>query len=69
MKNDLYPAASEILPEIGESLGKLKKFGAASMTGSGSAVFGLYETEKERNAAYKALKNEFGNRLIKAETI
>ncbi len=69
LKNDLYLAASAILPEIKENFGKLKKFGAASMTGSGSAVFGLYETAKERSAAYKALKKEYGKRLIKAETI
>lgn len=69
LKNDLYPAASEILPEIGKTLGKLEKFGAASMTGSGSAVFGLYENKKERDFAYKILKREYGKRLIKAETI
>lgn len=69
LKNDLYPAASEILPEIKNSLGKLKSFGAASMTGSGSAVFGLYGNKKERDFAYKILKREYGKRLIKAETI
>jgi len=54
VQNALQEAAAELIPEIGAlSLALLRK-GAlgASMTGSGSAVFGLFETEaRARRAA------------------
>ena len=69
IKNDLYEGAKTITPEIEEDLNALKEFGAAAMTGSGSAIYMLFKTKKERDAAYKALFAKFGNRLIKAETV
>ncbi|MBQ6921888.1 MAG: 4-(cytidine 5'-diphospho)-2-C-methyl-D-erythritol kinase [Clostridia bacterium] len=69
IKNDLYEGAKTITPEIEEGLNALKEFGAAAMTGSGSAIYMLFKTKKERDAAYKALFAKFGNRLIKAETV
>lgn len=69
IKNDLYEGAKTIKPEIEEDLNVLKEFGAAAMTGSGSAIYMLFKTKKERDAAYKALFAKFGNRLIKAETV
>ena len=51
--NALQPAAVSLLPEIGALCARLQKAGAlgAGMTGSGSAVFGLFEGEAEANAA------------------
>ena len=69
LKNDLYESSALILPEIKETLAALKRFGAAVMTGSGSAVYGIYKTKKERDKAYKALLPEYGDRLIKAKTL
>ena len=54
MQNVLEPAAIELVPEIGVLKQKLIDAGAiaAQMTGSGSAVFGLFETKE---AAERAL--------------
>lgn len=69
LKNDLFDSAAKLLPEIADNLAALKKFGAASMTGSGSAVFGIYTAARERDAAYKALLPRFGASLIRAKTV
>lgn len=69
LKNDLYESSANILPEIKGTLDRLKEYGAAVMTGSGSAVYGIYKTKKERDKAYKALRPDFGERLIKAKTL
>ena len=69
LKNDLYESSANILPEIRETLARLKEYGAAVMTGSGSAVYGIYKTKKERDTVYKALLPEFGERMIKAKTL
>ena len=55
MVNDLEPPVMRRHPEIGDIKAALRAAGAiaASMSGSGSAVFGLFRT---RNAADKALK-------------
>ena len=59
MKNVLEPAAIELVPEIGELKEALKDAGAiaAQMTGSGSAVFGLFETEEAAKAALPAVSS------------
>ena len=46
--NDLYSAAKELNPEVEEAYLALKEFSpwGVSMTGSGSAVFALFETEE-----------------------
>lgn len=69
LKNDLYESSASILPEIQETVSRLKQYGAALMTGSGSAVYGIYKTKKERDYAYKSLYKDYGERLIKAKTI
>ncbi len=57
MQNVLEPAAIELVPEIGALKQKLLDAGAiaAQMTGSGSAVFGLFESEEAANAALPAV--------------
>ena len=69
LKNDLFISSAQILPEISKNVDKLKKYGTALMTGSGSAVYGIYKTKKERNKAFKALKKEYGERIKKAQTL
>lgn len=58
LTNDLEMPSVEKVPEI-ENISKvLLESGAkyARMTGSGSAVFAMYDSEEERDAAYKAIK-------------
>jgi 4-diphosphocytidyl-2-C-methyl-D-erythritol kinase len=45
--NDLAPVAKRMVPEVAELEGKLLEAGAvgASMTGSGTAVYGLFRDE------------------------
>lgn len=47
--NDLEPAATSLMPEIGEAKDRLADAGApfVGMTGSGPTVFGLFPTEQE----------------------
>ena len=51
--NALEKAAMELLPAIGELLAMIRKTSApyAAMTGSGAAVFAVFETEGEAQAA------------------
>ncbi len=53
MENALEAPAIELVPEIGEIKAALLQRGAfaASMTGSGSAVFGLFAAEEQARAA------------------
>lgn len=71
VKNDLYAPAKEIVPEISENLSALLLAGApkALMTGSGSAVYGIFFSAKKRNEAYKKLLPLYGDKLIKAQTL
>ncbi|MBO4252279.1 MAG: 4-(cytidine 5'-diphospho)-2-C-methyl-D-erythritol kinase [Clostridia bacterium] len=69
LKNDLYESSASILPEIRETVERLKEFGAAVMTGSGSTVYGIYKTKKERDEAYKFLRIFYGDKLLKAQTL
>ena len=43
--NDLQPVVQRRFPEVNAALEHLARFGAARMTGSGSAVFARFETE------------------------
>lgn len=71
IKNDLYYGSKELLPEMQGNIFVLKKAGAptALMTGSGSAVYGVFFDKKERDKVYKKLLPIYGNRLIKAQTL
>jgi 4-diphosphocytidyl-2-C-methyl-D-erythritol kinase len=54
--NDLQQAAQELCPEIERSINWLMENGAkaAVMTGSGSCVFGIYESEKAAQEACRS---------------
>ncbi len=62
--NDFEPAWADARPEIGEIKEELIAAGAAAagMTGSGSAVFGLYRDEEEAREALGALSQNSGLR-------
>ncbi len=70
LKNDLYESAKQINPDIELNLLALKNAGSKNniMTGSGSAVVGVFTDKKERDSVYKLLLSRFGNRIYKAET-
>lgn len=58
-ENALQPAAEELAPEIGEYCEMMKQAGAlgACMTGSGAAVFGVFESEEAALEAKKAFSD------------
>jgi len=60
LKNDLEQAAIELCPEVKSSINLLKKNGAvdALMTGSGSCVFGIFESKSMAEKAVKKLSAE-----------
>ncbi len=71
IKNDLYAPAVNFLPRLKTKINDLKKAGAttALMTGSGSAVYGLFLNQKQRDFAYKILRKKYKNSIIKAKTL
>ena len=70
-KNDLYLATKTMHPEIEKNIDALKNAGAVAsvMTGSGSAVYGVFTDKKSRDKAYKILYLEYKDKLIKTKTI
>lgn len=60
LTNDLELASVEKVPEIAGIRDALIGTGAsfARMTGSGSAVFAMYDNEEKRDAAYEHVKND-----------
>ena len=61
MENALEEPAVALVPEIGEIKAALLQRGAlaASMTGSGSAVFGLFETEAQAQSAIVGFPEDY----------
>lgn len=66
LKNDLYESAKKLVPKIEENLKLLNTQKNAVMTGSGSTVFAIYESKKQRDLMYKKLKDKG---VIRAQTI
>ena len=58
LTNDLEMPSVESVPEIKKAIEQLFETGAkySRMTGSGSAVFAMYDSEEARDAAYKNIK-------------
>ena len=58
--NDLQSPAIDAVPQIGEIIYALKEAGApyAAMTGSGSAVFALFDSEEAAKKAQEAIKSD-----------
>ena len=61
--NDLEKAAVNLMPCIGEIKNRLTEYGAlqAAMSGSGSAVFGIFKDESAADKAYKFFKEKYKN--------
>ncbi len=61
MGNVLQPVAAALRPEIGEALNRLDALGAvhAQMTGSGSAVYGIFPVAKAARVARDALRADY----------
>lgn len=70
-KNDLYPASESFLEELKVNGYNLKRAGApfVSMTGSGSVMFGAFETAAARDAAYEKLRPLYGKKVFKTQTV
>lgn len=61
--NVLEPASRNLCPEIGSMIDSLSGCGAAlsMMTGSGSAVFGVFASNEARDAAFRNLSSLYRN--------
>lgn len=68
LSNHLYSSAVELLPKIEQNYELLKNYGAATMSGSGSCVAGVYNTKSERDRVARILKKQ-KVKIIIAETI
>ncbi|MBE7087364.1 MAG: 4-(cytidine 5'-diphospho)-2-C-methyl-D-erythritol kinase [Clostridiales bacterium] len=71
LKNDLYPPALILLPRLKDKIKDLDSSGAIAslMTGSGSAVYGLFKDEKALDEGYNKLKDKYKDSLIKAVSV
>lgn len=59
--NQLQPVAQRMLPEIAQALADLRAQGAvfAQMSGSGSAVFGVFDSKDQADSAFAALNHRW----------
>ena len=59
--NALEPVSRRLLPEISEMISALEESGAelAMMTGSGSAVFGIFQSPEKRDEAFARLSPRY----------
>ena len=67
--NVLQPVSEQMRPSIADAIAALRNYGAAAslMTGSGSAVFGAFETKDTADAAFAALEKRY-DRVFRCET-
>ena len=67
--NVLQPVSEQMRPAIADAIADLRNCGAAAalMTGSGSAVFGAFETEQSADAAFAALEKRY-DRVFRCAT-
>jgi len=71
LHNDFERVIFEIEPEIGRAKNALLEAGArgALLAGSGSSVFGVFDSEAARNSALENLRCEAGWKVFPCETI
>ncbi len=71
IKNDLEPASKKLLNKIEDNVKALYNIGAkkAVMTGSGSAVFGVFDSKEKRDTAFKNLPKHIRKKAIKVQTL
>ena len=66
LKNVLQPVSVRMRPEIGRCIRKLKESGAevSLMTGSGSAVFGVFRTPARARTAFSSLVHQWPSAFL-----
>jgi 4-diphosphocytidyl-2-C-methyl-D-erythritol kinase len=71
LQNDFEPAVFELAPEIKRAKVALMKAGAeaASLTGSGSAVFGVFDNRDAQERAIQMIELEAGWRVFLCRTV
>ena len=69
IRNDLYPASSQKVPEIKENLETLSSIAPSVMSGSGSSVYALFLDKTARDTAYKVLRKKYKDKILKSETL
>ena len=71
LRNEFERVIFEIEPEIGRAKNALLEAGArgALLAGSGSSVFGVFDSETARNAGLESLRREVGWKVFSCETI
>lgn len=69
LKNDLFPSACTLLPEVKKNFETMAKHYPTVMSGSGATVYSVFKTKKERDSAYKVLSRTLKGKLVKAETV
>ncbi|MDQ3805943.1 MAG: 4-(cytidine 5'-diphospho)-2-C-methyl-D-erythritol kinase [Acidobacteriota bacterium] len=71
VRNDFEPAVSRLYPEIARAREALAGAGArpAALSGSGSSVFGFFESEGEAERARASLRAEPGWRIFRCATL
>lgn len=71
LRNDLEPAAMALEPSVGAALAALRAAGAAGvrMSGSGSAVFGLFPDEPSAQRAAVLLRQGHGTENWRVEVV
>lgn len=69
IRNDLYPASSEKVPEIKQNLEILSSVAPSVMSGSGSSVFAVFLDKTARDTAYRVLRKKYKDKIIKSQTI
>ena len=70
--NDLYIPSATLNPNICKNIDLIRDIGAEyiNMSGSGSTVFALFRSKKDRDRAYKNIVKTVGkDKLLKAETV
>ena len=71
LRNDFEPVVFELEPEIARARVALMKAGAeaALLAGSGSAVFGIFDSEDAQKRAIQAIELESGWRVFPCSTV
>lgn len=68
-KNDLYEAATRLQPKIKSNYELLLNYAPTFMSGSGSAVVGVFKNKRERDRVYKNIKKIKKVNVIKTKTL
>ena len=67
--NDCEPVAQKHFPEIADALSWLAKFSNPKMTGTGSCVFAMFESEQAALNVFKQIPDSFKGYIVKGLNI